>query len=133
MIYRLSTGDSVQRYNKSIVIPFEGERKVLSTSPLNGGYREDLKAVFNNDVNPGEGMECKLRAPTHEEHMRIIASELGLDWGKTAGIDTAASMDNVSIKRGDYEDLTVSAIVTAGVKINGGRVGDPASWITCGR
>ena len=56
MIYRLSTGDSVQRYNKSIVIPFEGERKVLSTSPLNGGYREDLKAVFNNDVNPGEGM-----------------------------------------------------------------------------
>ena len=47
MIYRLSTGDSVHRYNKNIVIPFEGKRKVLSTSSLNGGYREDLKAVLN--------------------------------------------------------------------------------------
>lgn len=105
MIYRLSTGDSVQRYKKSIVIPFEGQRKVLSTSPLNAGYREDLKAVFNNDANPGAGMACELRAPTHEEHMRIIASELDLDSDKTAGIDTAVSMDNVSIKREYFEVL----------------------------
>lgn len=128
MIYRLSTGDSVQRYNKSIVIPFEGKRKVLSTSLLNGGYREDLKAVFNHDVNPGAGMACELRAPTHEEHLRIIASELDLDSDKTAGIDTAVSMDNVSIIKEGFEDLIVSAIVTGGVKINGGRVGDPASF-----
>ena len=128
MLYRLSTGDEVHRYNKSIVIPFEGKRKVLSTSPLNGGYREDLKAVFNNDGNPGAGMACKLRAPTYEEHMRIIASELGLDSDKTAGIGTAASMDNVSIKSEDFEDLIVTAIVTGGVEVNGGRVGDPTSY-----
>jgi len=128
IIYRLSTGDCIHRFNKSIVIPFEGKRKVLSTSPLNGGYREDLKAVFNNDANPGEGMECKLRAPTHQEHLRLIASELGLDSDKTAGIDTAASMNNVSIKMEDFEGLSVSAIVTAGVGINGGRVGDPAAY-----
>lgn len=128
LIYRLSTGDSVHRYNKSIVIPFEGKRKVLSTSPLNGGYREDLKAVFNNDANPGAGMECKLRAPTYNEHMHMLASELGLDSDKTAGLDTAVLMDNVSIKREDFEGLIVSAIVTGGVEINGGRVGDPASY-----
>jgi adenosylcobinamide hydrolase len=94
MIYRLSTGDGVHRYNKSIVIPFEGKRRALSTSPLNGGYREDLNAVFNNDGNPGAGMAYKLRAPTYKEHMRIIASELGLNPDKAAGISTAASMDN---------------------------------------
>lgn len=128
IIYTLSTGDCIHRFNQSIILPFEGKRKVLSTSPLNGGYREDLKVVFNNDANPGEGMECKLRAPTHQEHLRLVASELGLDPDKTAGIDTAASMNNVSIKTAEFEDLSVSAIVTAGVGINGGRVGDPAAY-----
>lgn len=77
MIYRLSTNDEVHRYKKSIIIPFKGNRKVLSTSPLNGGYREDLKAIFNNDFNPGAGMLCDLKAPTYEGHMAIIAKELG--------------------------------------------------------
>lgn len=128
MIHRLSTGDGVHRYNKSIVVQFEGARKVLSTSPINGGYRENLKSVFNHDNNPGAGMACKLKAPTYEEHMRIIAGELGLDPDFTAGISTAASMDNVSIKAETFENLTVTALVTGGVEVNGGRVGDPASY-----
>ncbi len=128
IIYTLSNGDCVHRYGKSVVIPFGGARKVLSTSPLNGGYKENLTAVFNNDGNPGAGMACKLRAPTYEEHMRLIASELGLDPDKTAGIGTAASMENVSIKNESFENLTVTAIVTGGVEVNGGRAGDPASF-----
>lgn len=128
MICRLSTGDGVHRYNKSIVIPFEGKRKVLSTSPINGGYREDLRAVFNNDGNPGAGMACKMRGPTYEEHMRIIAAELGLEPDKTAGISTAASMDNASVKCEVFENLTVTAITSGGVEVNGGRAGDPASY-----
>ena len=128
IIYKLSSGDCVHRYNKSIVIPFKGIRKVLSTSPSNGGYKENLTAVFNNDGNPGAGMACKLLAPTYEEHMRLIAAGLGLDPDKTAGISTAASMDNVSIKSESFEDLTVTAIVTGGVEVNGGRAGDPASY-----
>lgn len=127
MIYKLSTGDEVHRYKKSIVIPFKGERKVLSTSPINGAYREDLKAVFNHDSNPGAGMKCELKAPTYEEHMFLIAEELGLEAEKTAGISTAASMENVSIKTESYRDITVTAIVTGGIEVNGGRVGDPAS------
>jgi adenosylcobinamide hydrolase len=128
MIYRLSTGDEVHRYEKSIVIPFEGERKVLSTSPINGAYREDLKFVFNHDGNPGAGIECKLKAPTYEEHMYLIAEELGLEPEKTAGISTAASMENVSIKEENYRDLTVTAIVTGGIEVNGGRIGDPSYY-----
>ena len=39
---------------------------------------------------------------------------------------TAADMENVSIKSATYSDTTVTAVVTAGIDENGGRVGDPA-------
>ncbi len=124
----LSTGDSVYRYYKSIVIPFEQPRKVSSTAVVNGGYREDLTAVFNNDCNPGAGMAVTMRAPTYQEHMKLIAEEIGLDPATTAGMGTAASMENVAIHTQTYENLTVTAIVTGGVEVNGGRVGDPADY-----
>lgn len=124
----LPTGDKVYRYYKCIAILFFGDRKVLSTSVLNGGYREDLTAVFNHDCNPGAGMACTLRAPSYAEHMRIIAEELGLDPNTVSGVATAASMDNVAIHTEQYEDLAVTAVVTGGVEVNGGRVGEPAQF-----
>ncbi len=126
MIYKLSTGDEVHRYERTIVVQFNGKRKVLSTSPINGAYREDLKFVFNHDENPGAGMECRLKAPTYEEHLYLLAEELGLDSKKAAGISTAASMEKVSIKEKSYRDITVTAIVTGGIEVNAGRVGDPS-------
>ena len=129
MIYKLSTGDEVHRYDKSIVIPFKGERKVVSSGPLNGGYREDLKYVFNNDSNPGAGIACTMKGETYEEHMMITATELGLDGEFASGLCTAASMDNVSIKEEEFEDVKVTAIVTGGIDVNGGRAGDPASYV----
>lgn len=128
VISNLSTKDIVHRYQKSIVIEFEEERHVLSTSPFNGGFRRDLDAVFNHDANPGAGMACSLKADTYREHMEIVTKELGLDPKTTAGISTAASMENVSIKTAVFEDLTVTAIVTGGVEVNGGRVGDIAHY-----
>lgn len=128
VIYELPTKDVVHRYKKSIVIPFEGKRRVLSTSPLNGGYQENLTAVFNQDCNPGAGIACKMKAPTYEEHMAILADEIGLKAEEVAGLSTAASMDNVAIHKASYEEITVTAIVTGGIEVNGGRVGDPATW-----
>lgn len=127
-IYTLPVGDEVHRYKKSIVVPFKGKRRVLSTCPLNGGYQENLTAVLNNDGNPGAGMASVLRAPTYEEHMALIATELGLDAKTTSGMSTAASMENVSIKTENFEELYVTAVVTGGIEVNGGRVGDPATW-----
>ncbi|WP_241423567.1 adenosylcobinamide amidohydrolase [Candidatus Contubernalis alkaliaceticus] len=128
MIFKTDLGDEIHRYQKSLVVLFKGKRKVLSTSPINGGYNEDLKAVFNNDCNPGAGIACELKAPTYEEHMELIAEELGLNSNSAAGIGTAASMDNVSIQVENHEGLSVTAVVTGGVEVNGGRVGDPASY-----
>lgn len=128
LLYTLPTGDPVHRYNKCLVVPFTGNRRVLSTCPLNGGYREDLTCVINNDGNPGAGMACTLRAPTYEEHMALIANEAGMDSAHTAAMSTAASMENVAITQESFEGVTVTAVVTGGIEVNGGRVGDPASW-----
>lgn len=128
-IYQLPGGDEVHHYKKSLVVCFKGKRKVLSTGPNNGGYRTDLLAVFNNDGNPGPGMACTMRADTYREHMDILALEdLGLDPEHCSGLSTAASMDNVSVQTMSYEDFSVTAIVTGGIKNNAGRIGDPATW-----
>jgi adenosylcobinamide amidohydrolase len=73
-------------------------------------------------------MAAVLKAPTYAEHIGVQSRELGLDADKTAGIGTAAQMENVSIKTESYKDITVTAAVTGGVEVNGGRAGDPAAW-----
>jgi adenosylcobinamide amidohydrolase len=128
LLYTLCTGEEVHRYKKSIVVNFTGRRRVLSTAPHNGGLRDDLTAVFNHDATVGAGMAVTLKAPTYAEHMALLSGELGLSPEESAGLSTAAQMENVSIKTETWEKLTVTALVTGGVEINGGRVGDPASW-----
>jgi adenosylcobinamide hydrolase len=127
-LYEVSTGDTVYRYEKSIVMFFQGKRKILSTSVYNGGYHENFKAVFNHDGTCGAGMEFKMLSDTYEEHMKMIASKIGLEPEFVTGMGTAAQMENVAIHSLSYKELTVTAIVTGGIEINGGRVGDPASY-----
>lgn len=125
----LKSGDKIYRYNKSVIIKFIGKRAVLSTGVLNGGYSENLTAIFNNDAKSGAGMGCILKAPTYKEHMEILSQELGLDPIFTSGLGTAADMENMSIVEEEYGELSVTALVTGGIETNGGRAGDPASYI----
>lgn len=126
LLNTLACGDEIRRYQNSIVILFKDERKVLSTSHLNGGYRENLKSVFNHDIHAGLGMKCEITPDIYERHMQLVAAELGLDPAASAGLLTAASMDNAASRTAGYEDISVTAIVTGGIEENGGRVGDPA-------
>lgn len=128
-LYEFPCGDELHFYKKSLVLSFSGTRKVFSTGLNHGGCRTDLQAVFNNDGNPGPGMEFVLRAPDYRQHLDIIAKEdLGLDPEKCTGFCTAASMDNVSIQSMEREFFTVTAIVTGGIEGNGARIGDPACY-----
>ena len=110
------------------VIRFTGKRRVLSTGPLGGGFSEHLTAAFNLDMKEADTGECRLRAATYPEHMALAAEELGLKAECSTGLGTAASMEHAVVKVKTYRELTVSALVTAGVDVNGGRAGDPASW-----
>lgn len=124
----LSAGDQVYFYDKSIVMYFQGKRKVLSTSLYNGGYHDDYVAVYNYDAKRGAGMACEMLADTYVEHMKLISQRLGLEPESVSGMGTAASMENVAMVTQSFKDLTVTAIVTGGIEVNGGRVGDPADF-----
>ncbi|NLP36266.1 MAG: adenosylcobinamide amidohydrolase [Firmicutes bacterium] len=128
MLCRTLAGDEVFCYGQSVVVKFAGKRYVISTGPINGGYHENLTSVFNHDLNPPEGMPKVLRAPTYEEHMILVAKDLGLDPKRTSGLGTSVPMENVSVKQAEDKGLEVTAIATAGVEINAGRAGDPAAY-----
>ncbi len=127
IIGTLPTKDKIHRYQRCLVVPFAGKRKVMSTSMHNGGYREDLTAVFNHDVNPGPGVTCSYCTQGEEEHQKFIRENLGLDYDTVAYMATIVSMDNAVVREATYDELTVTAIVTASVEVNGGRVGEPAT------
>ncbi|MCG8309237.1 MAG: adenosylcobinamide amidohydrolase [Cytophagales bacterium] len=122
-------GDEVHRYAESIVVIFKGRRNVVSTSVFNGGYREDLRFAYNNSCGRDKEQDChKMKAATLEGHYRVIAEELRLDTDRSTGMGTAALIENMATVSKSHGPIAVSAMITAGVDVNGGRAGDPASY-----
>lgn len=130
-LYRLSTDEKIVHIpeTRSIVVRFNAPKKVLSTSLLNGGYREDIKGLFNYTCcGPGPCMSLE----KYEEHLGKCAAVMGLDPARSTGIGTAARMENAAIVEETYEELKVAACVTAGVEGNAGCAGDPAGYYGAG-
>lgn len=125
----LPGGDLLRHDNRAMIIELKGPRRVLSTSFLNGGFREDLAALFNfSEVYGVADERCEMRAPTNEGHLAVIAEELGLAPETAAGLSTAAKMKYLQVKSVSYDDFTLTAAVTAGIDVSGNRVGDPSYW-----
>ena len=126
--YTLATGDTARLDYRAAVICLEAERRVLSSSLLNGGLRSDLRFIFNYDEQEEKTKRCEMLAPTHEEHLKIVAETiLKLPSGQTTGLTTAAQLRNAAFCEAAYEDIGVSALVTAGVSGNALRAGDRAT------
>ena len=126
--YKLATGDRARLDHRAAIISLEDERRVLSSSLLNGGLRSDLSFVFNYDEQEEKTKRCEMLAPTHEEHLKIVAeSILKLPPCQTTGLTTAAQMRNAAFCEAAYGAMAVSALVTAGVSGNALRAGDRAT------
>lgn len=126
-IYNFENGDKLLYQNHGIFMTFQGSRRVISTSVLNGGIRDDLEGVFNYNCL-GERYECTLTEDTYELELLQNAKELGFVSDKVTGLSTAAWVDFVSVKAEEFMGLKVTAIVTGGIDKNAVRVGDPASY-----
>ncbi len=124
----LKTGDELLYYNDSIVLLFKGKRKVLSTSGYNGGYSEDLQAVYNHDLSLNKTQQCNLTAENYNEYMQNMSLIIGLNPEKVSAMGTTAQMRNAAVVSMDYEQLNVTAVVTGGVETNAGRAGDFAKY-----
>lgn len=129
IIYETGSGEKVYRNNNTIVVRLPENRNSITTSYVNGGYQENLEAVFNHEPDPTRG-HCghDLEGGSVEAYIEIHAKRLGLNPDGTAAMMTAAKMKNAAISTRSFRNLEVTAIVTAGIEVNGGRAGDPASW-----
>src|SRR5690554_7531785 len=93
IIHNFGNGDTVEIRDDSIVATFSSDRKVLSTSPHNGGYRTNLAAVFNHCA---ERTADSMRGSNYQEHIFTLAQELKLDPNRTCGISTGAYAENAA-------------------------------------
>lgn len=132
MLFHSPMGDEVHFAREAMIVCFAGRRGVVSSSNLHGGYRSDLRYAFNHSVGRDPDIlqkrHPKLKGTNIVEHYAAIASELGLDPDRTTGMGTAALIENhVRASRSEH-GVRVEAVATAGIDVNGGRAGDPASW-----
>ncbi len=121
----LSTGDNIYCQDDTIIVHFLAPRKVLSTAVYNGGYREDLQGILNHH-NSGENKGMTLEI--YKQEMQELIKNLGYNPALISAMGTGVPMKNAVIEKEKYKGVTVTAIVTAGVAGNPGRIGDPAHF-----
>jgi len=128
LLFETTGKEKVYRHRDSILVSLPEGRKTLTTSWLNGGYREDVRTIFNHTVPKGKHAPKELEGGSIPAYLRIIAEKLGTDPDTSSGLLTAANMDNVAIVTNSFRGVEVTAVMTAGIEVNGGRAGDPASY-----
>ena len=130
LILKTSVGDEVLKNSDTVLVKFGPKRNGIVSSWLNGGYNEDLSAVFNHQLSQDN-------IDKYEEggilgFLKDLSSnfynELDLRSDKISGLITSADMDYYSIACERYRDIEVMAIATAGVRVNAVSAGDRASY-----
>jgi len=128
LLLETSCGEKIYRHDDSIVVMLPCGRSTLTTSWAGGGYREDLQSVFNHHVPRNRHSAKELEGGSIPAYLDIISRRLRLDPERSAGLLTAACMENAAMVTRSFRGIEVTAVVTAGIEVNGGRVGDPASY-----
>lgn len=126
LIYEMEAGEKVYLSKDFMIVKLPEGRNALTTSWINGGYQENLEAVFNYQLNQQNIDD--LETGSVRDFMKVTASRLGLNPEKVTGLITVASMKNLAIVNKSFKDVEVTTLVTAGIEVNGGRAGDPASY-----
>ncbi len=101
---------------KTFLASFAKERRCLSTRE---GFKK-VKVVANN-YNPPPLWEFVHQ--NYNAYVNKILSDLNLFSAKTAMLLTGADMDNLVVKKEEYLEFRVFALVTAGTKSNAQRIG----------
>ncbi len=110
--------------NKSLVIDFQRPQTILSTLD---GWREGIQTIGNHYLPPqtwGLGHENDLPALKAR-----VAGVLGKPVETASFLFTGADMDHLAVEQRTYRDMTVWALVTAGVQSNALRTArDPGRY-----
>lgn len=121
----------LRRRGRHAIVELRAPALVLSTSHVNGGLRDDLRVLVNHQscepVKHQERFEL-ITGMGQDGYHRHVCAELALDPAQTALMGTAAAMQYLGIVTHTWADLSVTAIVTAGVTGNAGSAGDAAFY-----
>lgn len=101
---------------KTFLASFARERRCLSTRE---GFKK-VKVVANN-YNPPPLWESVHQNP--DGYMNKIVTDLNLPPAETAMLLTGADMDNLALRKEEYQEFKLFALVTAGTKSNAQRIG----------
>ena len=130
LLLKTSDGDEILKNSDTILVKFGPKRNGIVSSWLNGGYSEDLSAVFNHQLSQ-ENID-KYGDGGILDFLNDLSSNfydcLDLRTKKLSGLITSADMDHYSIACEKYRDIEVIAISTAGVRVNAVSAGDIASY-----
>ena len=121
----------VRRCQRHLIAELRAPARVLSTCHVNGGLRGELRHLVNHQscepVKHQERFEL-ITSLGQDGYHRLVCGELGLDPAQTALMGTAATMQYLGLVTHRWDDLAVTAIVTAGVTGNAGSAGDLAHY-----
>ena len=121
----------VRRSGRFLVTELRAPYRVISTSACNGGQSENIRFLINHQSCEGSGHHdralCLIKMGLEKYH-QSICDELGIPADATASMGTAANMNYAVIRQCGNDDISVTAIVTAGVQGNAACAGDPATW-----
>ncbi len=101
---------------KTFLASFAKGRRCLSTRE---GFKE-VKVVANH-YNPPVLWEFVHQNPN--AHVNKIFSDLNLPPAETAILLTGADMDNLALRKEEYQEFKIVTLVTAGTKSNAQRIG----------
>jgi adenosylcobinamide amidohydrolase/ABC-type Fe3+-hydroxamate transport system substrate-binding protein len=110
--------------HRTLLIDFKRPQRVVSTV---GGQRSGIKTV-GNSFSPPPVWSVYHQIGFEKSHQALL-SVLGLDRDASDILSTGADMNNLAVKSAGFEDLTVTALVTAGVESNALRAAkDPGAY-----
>lgn len=121
----------VRRRGRHVVADLLQPHDAISTSPRNGGFASHLRHVVNHQSCEGAGHDSRfhfIKDQGQEAYHDFVCHEIGLPPEMTATMSTAANMNYVAVVAKQDADVSVAAIVTAGVQTNATCAGDPANW-----
>ena len=125
-----ANGDQIFKNNDTIFVKFGSKRNGIVSSWLNGGYSEDLIGVFNHQLTQ-ENID-KLGDGGILDYLIDLSNDfsksLDLEENRLSGLVTSADMDKYAVHCEKYDDIEVTAITTAGVRVNAASAGDLSSF-----
>jgi len=121
----------LQRCGRFLITELLKPHRVLSTSASNGGQSDGIRYLVNHqscEANDHRERHLHMTQLGMEAYHDSVCRELFLPPCEVALMGTAANMNYAGIVQHQAEDVTVTAVVTAGVHGNAICAGDPTTW-----